>query len=90
MNVEELKKSLVDKTSNKSTTSKKFKLDLIENFSQENSKDYTCLEVGTHWGYTTNVLSHLFKEVITIEGVPANVEKAMEINIINVFLILIM
>ena len=80
MNVEELKKSLVDKTSNKSTTSKKFKLDLIENFSQENSKDYTCLEVGTHWGYTTNVLSHLFKEVITIEGVQANVEKAMEIN----------
>ena len=40
MNVEELKKSLVDKTSNKSTTSKKFKLDLINNFAQENSKEY--------------------------------------------------
>lgn len=80
MNVEELKKSLVDKTSNKSTTSKKFKLDLINNFAQENSKEYTCLEVGTHWGYTTNVLSHLFKEVITIEGVPTNIQKAMEVN----------
>ena len=80
MNVEDLKKSLIDKTENKSTTSKKFKSDLIDNFAHENSKDYTCLEVGTHWGYTTNVLSHLFKDVITIEGVSENVEKAIDIN----------
>ena len=48
------------------TTSLKFKKDLIDYFG-ENYQNKTCLEIGTHKGYTTRILSDLFKKVITCE-----------------------
>ena len=47
-----------DKRQDKNTTSLKFKRDLIEFFG-EDYKDKTCLEIGTHRGYTTKILSSL-------------------------------
>ena len=55
-----------DKRQDKNTTSLKFKRDLIEFFG-EDYKDKTCLEIGTHRGYTTKILSSLFNKVITCE-----------------------
>ena len=57
---------LPDKRQEKNTTSLKFKKDLI-NFLGDKYKNKTCLEIGTHKGYTTRVLSTLFKKVITCE-----------------------
>jgi predicted O-methyltransferase YrrM len=59
-------KGIPDKRQDKDTTSLKFKEDLIEFFG-ENWKDKTCLEIGTNRGYTTRILSSLFKKVITCE-----------------------
>ena len=55
-----------DKRQDKNTTSLKFKRDLIDFFG-EDYKDKTCLEIGTHRGYTTKILSSLFEKVITCE-----------------------
>jgi len=55
-----------DKRQDKNTTSLKFKKDLIEYFG-EDYKYKTCLEIGTHRGYTARVLSFLFGKVITCE-----------------------
>ena len=55
-----------DKRQDKNTTSLKFKRDLIDFFG-EDYKDKTCLEIGTHRGYTTKILSSLFNKVITCE-----------------------
>jgi hypothetical protein len=59
-----------DKSEWRTTTSHKFKTDLIEFFSDEKYGDETALEIGTHMGHTTYVLSHLFNNVITINKNP--------------------
>ena len=55
-----------DKREQVKTTSLEFKKDLINFFGGE-YKDKVCLEIGTHQGYTTRILSDLFKKVITCE-----------------------
>ena len=55
-------KDIPDKRQDKDTTSLKFKEQLI-NFFGDEWKDKTCLEIGTNKGYTTRVLSFLFKKV---------------------------
>lgn len=67
-----------DKRVDKNTTSLKFKKDLFEFFSSKNLE--SCLEIGTNLGWTTRVLSNIFKEVHTIEVSPLLVERAKEIN----------
>ena len=62
-----------DKREQVKTTSLKFKKDLIDFFGDD-YKDKRCLEIGTHKGYTTRILSSLFKKVITCE---------IEIDLIN-------
>ena len=62
----EMLKNIPDKRQDKNTTSLKFKEDLIDFFGDD-YKDKTCLEIGTSKGYTTRVLSFLFKKVITCE-----------------------
>ena len=59
-------KGIPDKRQDKNTTSLKFKQDMIE-FLGDDYKDKTCLEIGSHRGYTTRVLSFLFKKVISCE-----------------------
>jgi len=67
MNQGEILKGIPDKRQDKDTTSLKFKRDLIEFFG-EDWKDKTCLEIGTNRGYTTRILSFLFKKVISCEN----------------------
>ena len=55
-----------DKTQEKNTTSLKFKKDLIE-YLGDDYKDKTCLEIGTNKGYTTRILSFLFKKVSPVK-----------------------
>lgn len=65
MNIEEINKILEetpDKAEWSSTTSLKFKKDLVEFFG-EDFKDTEILEVGCHAGHTTRILSYLFKKV---------------------------
>ena len=59
-----------DKDTHKTTTSIKFKKDLIDAFSDDSYGEATVLEIGTHMGHTTKVLSYLFKKVITINVNP--------------------
>ena len=68
-----------DKTQEKNTTSLKFKKDLIE-YLGDDYKDKTCLEIGTNKGYTTRILSFLFKKVITCENNQNLLEFAKEVN----------
>lgn len=70
--------NLPDKTEYKNTTSKKFKLDLIEFF--QDKKLSTCLEIGTNHGHTTYILSHLFETVYTIDLHKANTDIAKQVN----------
>ena len=72
-------KDIPDKRQDKDTTSLKFKEQLI-NFFGDEWKDKTCLEIGTNKGYTTRVLSFLFKKVITCENNLELFQFAMNIN----------
>ena len=66
MNKYDILNDIPDKREQVKTTSLKFKKDLI-NFFGDDYKNKVCLEIGTHKGYTTRILSDLFKEVITCE-----------------------
>ena len=79
MNFEQILKDIPDKRQDKDTTSLKFKKDLIEFFG-EDWKDKTCLEIGTNRGYTTRILSFLFKKVITCEYDSELVNFAKNVN----------
>ncbi|MAJ22540.1 MAG: hypothetical protein CMI75_01985 [Candidatus Pelagibacter sp.] len=59
--------NIPDKRELVKTTSLKFKKDLIDFFGDD-YKNKVCLEIGTHKGYTTRVLSELFKKVISCEN----------------------
>ena len=67
MNQNKILKGIPDKRQDTDTTSLKFKRDLIE-FFEKDYQDKTCLEIGTNKGYTTRILSFLFKNVITCEN----------------------
>lgn len=69
---------LPDKTEYKNTTSLRFKEDLLKFFEGKNLE--TCLEIGTNHGHTTYVLSHLFKEVYTVDLHQSNIDIAKEVN----------
>ena len=70
--------SIPDKTQDKNTTSLKFKKDVIEFFKDKNLD--TCLEIGTNHGWTTRILSSLFKEVHTLDYKDENTNYAKQNN----------
>lgn len=78
MNIEEILINIPDKFQHKTTTSHKFKRDLFEFFNKEEFKNKTCLEIGSNVGYTTRVLSYIFKEVVGFNL--ENVELAQKFN----------
>tara|TARA_R110000824_G_scaffold204469_9_gene389202 strand:- start:2089 stop:2664 length:576 start_codon:yes stop_codon:yes gene_type:complete len=67
-----------DKRVDKNTTSLKFKQDLIEFFTPLKFK--TCIEVGTHMGYSARILSSLFEHVITLEHEMDYIRHAVDLN----------
>lgn len=71
--IEEILKNIPDKFAHSTTTSHKFKKDIYNFFNKEEFKNKTCVEWGSNLGYTTHVLSYLFKDVTGF-----NKEKATE------------
>ena len=67
-----------DKRDDRSTTSHKFKQELLEFFNDK--KLINCIEVGTASGHTTRILSYLFDKVITIEQNNNEIQKARALN----------
>jgi hypothetical protein len=70
--------NIPDKRVDKNTTSLKFKQDVIDFFTDK--KLNNCIEVGTNKGYTTRILSSIFKQVITMEYSPNLVDIARQTN----------
>jgi SAM-dependent methyltransferase len=70
--------NIPDKTEFKNTTSLKFKQDVIEFFKDKNLN--TCLEIGTNHGWTTRILSDLFKNVYTVDHSIDNTNNAKNNN----------
>lgn len=68
--------SMPNKDTEKWTTSKKFKQDLVKYFS--NSKDKTCIELGSCRGNTTLVYSNLFNKVVAVEYDESNIQLSKE------------
>ena len=61
--IDELLLTIPDKFQHKPTTSHKFKRDVFEFFDKPEFKDKICVEWGSNLGYTTKILSYLFKDV---------------------------
>ena len=80
MIVDKILQGIPDKRQDKDTTSLKFKEDLIEFFYSNEWRDKVCLEVGTNRGYTTRILSFLFKKVISLEYDADLINFAKDIN----------
>ena len=60
----------------KYTTSRKFKKDVLDEFYNDKFKNATLLELGTSQGQSTRMLSHIFKNVYTVEWDDWNIEQA--------------
>jgi predicted O-methyltransferase YrrM len=71
--------SVPDKTEDSWTTSLKFKEDLIK-WCGDDFKNKTCLEIGTHKGYTARILSHCFGKVLTIDNNMELTQFARKVN----------
>jgi len=65
-----LLKNVPDKWESKTTTSLKFKSELIDFFNKSEYKNLTALEVGSSTGYTTRILSNLFNQVTAVDVLP--------------------
>lgn len=78
MKVQEILNNIPDKRDNKGTTTLQFKKDLIEFFKEKNIN--TIVELGTHQGYSTRILSYIFQNVITFD---INIENSTKAQIFN-------
>jgi len=67
-----------DKRVDKNTTSLKFKEDIIKFFEPLNLTN--CIEIGTSMGYSTYILSHIFKNVTTVDIDMNNIQEAIKFN----------
>jgi hypothetical protein len=67
-----------NKNDNKSTTSRKFKEDILRIFGN-GYKDKTLLELGCHQGNTTRVYAECFNKVIAVERDESNLMKTKEV-----------
>lgn len=63
MNINEILEIIPDKFKHSTTTSHKFKRDIFEFFNTPEFKNKDCIEWGSNLGYTTHILSYLFKNV---------------------------
>ena len=67
--------TLPHKDTAKYTTSRKFKKDILEFFSDDKYKDLTMVELGSCQGNSTFVYSHVFKKVYGVELDSWNIEQ---------------
>jgi|15BtaG_2_1085339.scaffolds.fasta_scaffold03097_6 hypothetical protein len=81
MNIEEILKNVPDKRQNKGTTSIQFKKSFYEFFiNQPDARIAPAVELGTHYGYSTRLMSFLFDRVITFDNVLERTEMAKDFN----------
>ena len=66
MTLDSILEMVPDKFSDITTTSKRFKSDVYDFFNLPEFSDKTCLEIGCKNGYTTLILTYLFKTVYGI------------------------
>ncbi len=59
--------SLKHRNSEKSTTTRKFKRDILDIFLNDNYSDKTLVEIGCHKGNSTKYLSKIFKKVFAVD-----------------------
>jgi 2-polyprenyl-3-methyl-5-hydroxy-6-metoxy-1,4-benzoquinol methylase len=59
-----------DKWESKTTTSIRFKSELYDFFNKEEYRNKTALEIGSSTGYTTRMLSSLFRHVTAVDILP--------------------
>ena len=81
--IDNLMQNIPDKKDFNKTTSLKFKKDLWDYFINNkniNNKEMKILELGTNHGYTTRILSPLFKKVSTFDKFDENLHRAKMIN----------
>ena len=78
ISTEEILNNIPDKRENKGTTTLQFKKDLINFFKEKNIS--TVVELGTHHGYSTRILSYIFEEVLTLDINVDSVDKAKALN----------
>jgi hypothetical protein len=76
---DEILNSVLHKDTAKFTTSRKFKKDLIDTFSDEKYKKMNVLELGCSQGMTTKIFSHLFNKVYAVDIDEFNVQKTAEV-----------
>jgi len=60
------------------STSRKFKKDLIEYFSEDKYKEMTMVELGSCHGDTTKIFSKIFKKVHAVDWKQSNIDLAKE------------
>ena len=78
------KHNIPDKTDFHATTSYKFKEDLFYFLQSIGSEDLICTEFGTSRGFTTVMLSYLFKEVHTINLTQGDLTKDLVEGLSNI------
>jgi len=76
--MKEILNKVPDKRIDKNTTSLKLKEDLIDFFKDKNLEN--CVEIGTSMGYSTYILSHIFKNVVSIDIDMGNIQSAIKFN----------
>ncbi len=76
LNTDKILDEIKHKDTAKYTTSRKFKKDLLSTFHNDKYKNSTVLELGTSQGMSTRLLSHIFKDVYTVEWDDWNIEQA--------------
>ncbi len=80
INIDDILSKVPDKRQDKNTTSHKLKIDLFEFFSESKWRDRVILEVACNKGYSTFLLSHIFKKVLAVELYTDLLDHAKKIN----------
>lgn len=65
--IEQILSQVPDKRKDKDTTSHKFKNDLYDFFREDKWRERSVLEVSCNRGYSSYLLSHLFKQVYAVD-----------------------
>ena len=76
----DIMKNLPDKYTSKTTTSLKWKSDLIDYFQNDKFKKMKVLEVGSSLGHSTRILSFLFGKVIALDNLAERHVKSDKLN----------
>jgi SAM-dependent methyltransferase len=78
--IEQILSQVPDKREDKDTTSHEFKKDLYDFFWEDKWRDRSILEVSCNKGYSSYVLSHLFKQVYAVDFVQKALNWAEKFN----------